>query len=732
LKKIKQYSSLLLNSTLNSYTSVFFSDNKLFALILIGVTFFNINAGLSGFIAVVFSNLLAYLMGYNEVTIRKGLYGFNSLLVGVGIGIMYIPGTAFFTLLIFSAMLTLFIAIAMEGIIGKYGLPYLSVPFLLAIWLILVATSRFQALTLSESGIYVLNELYSVGGEDFVDKYHQLNNLGIPLSFEIYFKSLGAIFFQYNMIAGMLIALGILIYSRISFTLSLLGFYTAYFFYMLIGVNINEMSYNYIGFNFILTAIAIGGFFIVPSKASYFWVIVITPLIAIVTSGSEKIFWIFQLSIYSLPFNVVVLLFLYVLKFRVRQTLRIEEVVYQQNSPEKNFYSQLNTKKRFKNTYYFPVSLPFWGEWTVMQGHDGGITHKGEWKYAWDFIIKDFHEKAFDNYGMQKKDYFCFEKAVIAPADGEIVEIINNIPDNEIGEVNVNDNWGNTLIIKHAPMLYSKLSHLRVDSLKVKKGDLVKRGDLVALCGNSGRSPEPHLHFQLQTLPQIDAKTIDFPISYYIKKKNDNFEFCQFEKPREGETVLNIEKNILLTEAYKFIPGRKFKFLVNDSESESEEEIEWTVEVDSYNNSYLLCSKTGSKAFFTNDGNIHYFRHFEGDKDSLLFFFFMASYKVMMGFYKKLVLDDQYPTHLVNNPFLLILQDFIAPFFMFVRSDYSLTYDYIDQGISASMIRLKSKATMKFAGFVRKTSDFTIELRNDTISKITIEQNDRKIEAVCV
>jgi len=142
-------------------------------------------------------------------------------------------------------------------------------------------------------------------------------------------------------------------------------------FYKFIGGDINMLSYNYIGFNFILTAIAIGGFFIVPSRSSYFWVILLTPLIAIVTSASTVVFWTFQLSIYSLPFNVIVLLFLYILKFRTRQTLQIEEVVIQQNSPERNLYSQRNNKKRFKNTFYFPVSLPFWGEWTISQGHDG-------------------------------------------------------------------------------------------------------------------------------------------------------------------------------------------------------------------------------------------------------------------------------------------------------------------------------------------------------------------------
>ncbi|NTW34182.1 MAG: peptidoglycan DD-metalloendopeptidase family protein, partial [Bacteroidetes bacterium] len=606
IEKIKNYILLFYRSTFNSYSSVYFSDNKLFACILVGVTFINPNAGLSGIIAVVVSNFLAYTMGYNEFTISRGYYGFNSLLVGLGLGITFTPCAAFFVLLIFSAMLTFFITIAMEGIIGKYGLPFLSVPFLLAIWLIFLATRHYTSLVISQSGVYVLNEIYSTGGMALLNDYHKLNSLNIPESLNIYLKSMGAIFFQYSIFAGMLIALGLLIYSRISFTLSFIGFYTAYYFYRFIGGDINELSYNYIGFNFILTAIALGGFFIVPSKSSYFWVIILTPLIALVTSGSTMVLWKLQLSIYSLPFNVIVLLFLYILKFRVRPTLRVEEVAFQQYSPERNLYSQQSSKKRFRNTFYFPVSLPFWGEWSVWQGHDGKETHKGEWKHAWDFVIKDFENKNYQGFGVQKKEFYCFEKPVLAPADGEVELVVNNIDDNEISDVNVNENWGNTIIIKHAPFLYSKISHIKKDSIKYKKGDNVKRGEIIAYCGNSGRSPEPHIHFQLQANQFIDAKTIDFPISYYILRNENAYEFKQFEKPKENDKISNIEKNILMSEAYKFIPGRKFKFAVNDSDNEEEEIVEWEVEVDYYNNSYIYCKNTKSKAYFANDGNIHY------------------------------------------------------------------------------------------------------------------------------
>ena len=107
----------------------------------------------------------------------------------------------------------------------------------------------------------------------------------------------------------------------------------------------------------------------------------------------------------------------------------------------------------------------------------------------------------------------------MAPADGIVQEIIDHIDDNEIGKNNTAQNWGNTIVIKHAEGLYTKLSHLKKNSFKTSKGAYVKRGDIVASCGNSGRSPEPHLHMQVQATPYIGSKTLNYPLAYFKTRK---------------------------------------------------------------------------------------------------------------------------------------------------------------------------------------------------------------------
>ncbi len=697
MQKLRSVFPSFLSSVVNSYTQIFFSNNRIFALILIVVTFFDVWAGLSGIIAVMVSNILAYLIGFNRANIKKGYYGFNSLLVGLGLGVYYQPGLQFFIILVFASLLTLLITLMVEGVVGKYGLPFLSLSFLLGTWGVSLAARQFTALHISERGIFMTNEMFLIGGQHMVNSYNWLTNLGIPDPVRLYFTSLGAIFFQYHLFAGILVAIGLLIYSRIAFILSLLGFFSAYAYYSFIGANIHELSYSYIGFNFILTSIAIGGFFIIPSRWSFLWVILLTPLISIILTSTQVIFSMFQLSVYSLPFNVIVLLFLYSLKFRERFFDKPELVSYQQYSPEINLYSHLNYRARFGKAIYFPFILPFWGDWKVSQGHKGKLTHQGDWKHAWDFEVADEKGQTYTGNGNAREDYLGYNKPVIAAADGYVEEIVDDVEENEIGKMDLEHNWGNTIIIRHADHLYSKLSHLKKGSFRVAKGDTVKKGHVLASCGNSGRSPVPHIHFQLQATPYIGSKTLDYPLSHYMRHNDGTFELRSWEIPSKCELVSNVSRNHSLEKAFHFIPGQKFLLVVNPGDK-NEYSLDWEVEISPVNTSCIYCSASNSRAWFSNDGDIHYFTHFDGDRSSVLFRFYLGAYKVMMGFYPGLLVTDVYPVYTFSNRLINLLQDFAAPFFLFSRSEFSLHYLHMEDELMQTGIRLRSVSSASIAG----------------------------------
>lgn len=714
---------------LNSYGQVFFSTQTWFAIILILVTFIDFYTGLYGLVAVVTANVTAYLLGLDREQIRQGYYGFNALLTGMGLGVYFQPGPLLFFIVVVAGILALFAAVALQGIIGKYGLPHLSLPFIITLWTLMLAGREFTTIGLNERGIYMLNDIYLLGGKPLLRIYEWWNSLAIPSVFRTYFLSLAAILFHYSILGGILMSIGLLLYSRIAFTLSLLGFFTAWLFYKIIGVQITETGYSYIGFNFILTAIAAGGFFIIPSRQSYLWVILLIPVVSLITISLAKALALFGLPVYSLPFNIVLLGFLYVLHFRVKPSPGLVNYFVQYNSPEKNFYAYTSYFERFGNQNIIPMHLPFHGEWVVTQAWDGALTHKGEWKYALDFEMTDDAGNTFRNGGDYPQDYYCYDKLVLAPADGTIEDVLDGIEDNIIGEKDLEHNWGNTIVIWHAEGLYSKLSHLKPASITVKPGERVKKGDVIARCGNSGNSPFPHLHFQLQATPFIGSKTLKYALNDLYIQRNEVKQLHMQAIPQLKDKVSNVVAHPSLRAAFFFVTGQKICWEVKDQPGQM---ITWLVSIDGYFNKLLVCEQSGAKAYFRVQEAIMYFTHFEGPRDSLLYQFFLSAHKISLGLEKKQVITDHIPVNKVFGSGALFLQDFLAPFYRFIRVDYTLHYPENINTALARDVMLEGSVIPRRGGKPIRTMQFRLVAGANGLQSFYFSDGKQVTEAVCV
>jgi urea transporter/murein DD-endopeptidase MepM/ murein hydrolase activator NlpD len=726
----------IVHSILNSYSQVFFSTSKTLAVFLLVISFFDFGAGIGGLTAVLIANGLAWGLGYNAYYLRSGFYGFNALLAGLGVGLFYQPSVEVYVLIAVTALTCFFLTVVFQGVLGKYGLPFLSVPFLFTIWIVALSSNSLSALNLSERGIFIYNELYSIGGKSFVNFYEFLEK-SIGSSFiRIYFHSLGAIFFQTHLLAGIIIAAGLLIYSRITFILSVLGFGIAFLFYRLVGIEFDSLGYTFIGFNYILTAIALGGYYLVPGRVSFGWVVLLLPAVVLITTSTRQLFLLFRISPYSLPFNVVVLSFLYALKLREKRPRKLIETPVQLGKPETNLYLYSRNIKRFPVVFPVSAALPFYGEWTVSQGHNGKHTHKGAWRHAWDFIVTDSQGQQFKNSGDFAEDYYCFDKAILAPADGTIAEVVNHIPDNAIGDINTKDNWGNTVIIKHYEHLYSKLSHLKFQSVEVKSGDSVNKGQVIGRCGNSGRSPYPHLHFQFQANPYVGSATIDYPFGHYLLKETAGYSLNSFDFPKENDILANPAKNEVLSRALRFIPGRRMKVILEVDSARTKwrklaGEYSWVAETDVYNTTYIRCDKHGETAYLYNKGDMHYFTNFTGKKYSPLFWFYISLFKVPMGFQVNSRITDSLPVHLLFSGILKYLQDFIAPLFIFLNADYQLFMQEEGDILSTDGIKLNAVITKKILGQKVNICQSAIGMNQSGEIEIVIETRHAKLKMIC-
>jgi urea transporter/murein DD-endopeptidase MepM/ murein hydrolase activator NlpD len=676
-------------AVLNSYSVVFFFNRKFLASVLLIITFFNFWAGLSGLISVLTVVLVADRMGFDKTILRQGVYSFNALLTGIGLGTFFEPGAVYFVVLLLAALFSLMLSVVMNGWLSKYGLPFLSIPFVISVWLILLPSVQFTNLGLTQRNIFWMNELYAIGGKPLLDFFQTIESLPLNKIVIVYLRSLSSIFFQDNLLAGILIALALLFSSRIAFLLSVTGFISAWLFAHFLGADMASFSFYNVGANYILVAIAIGGYFTIPSRYSFLWAVLLVPLTSLILLFMRRLPGTAGLPLFSLPFSVITIVFVYFLILRVKPGKLVLTPV-QHYSPEINLYTYINNSDRLSTSKYFPLHLPVWGEWTVSQGYSGKFTHKGDWSKAIDLVITD---ELLNTHGIASKqceNYYCYNKPVVAPADGYIVDIVDNIDDNEPGKVNTGQNWGNTVTIRHLNDLHTQLCHLRAGSFKVRKGDFVKRGNIIALCGNSGRSPEPHLHFQAQITPLHGAKTLEYPFAYYLQKLNGRMHLKSFSVPSEGDIISNLSTDQLLLSAFDFVPGSILKFKYTNGDS-VEKTASWEVFTDAWNSRYFYCSETHAVAYFINDGTMFYFTAFYGDQKSLLYYFYLTAYKVLLGYYPNIEITDSYPLHIIRkNRISLWIHDLISPFCMFIHAKYSIKPVWSDASVNPSKIRLLS------------------------------------------
>lgn len=718
LLSLPQYGQMLLNS----YGMVFFTRHRAFTLLLLCITFLDPWAGLAGLISVFTANFIALWLGLPRQNILNGDYGFNALIVGLGLGAFYSWSWSLLGLVLFGALLTLMITVMLQGWLTKYHLPFLSLPFVFSLWILVLATRSFDAIAPTERGLYYLNELYAVGDQWLVQLYQWFSQWAIPAFWEMYLRSLGAILFQFNILSGFLLAIGLFLFSRIAFSLSLIGFGTAFLFYHWIGADLTALSYNYIGFNFILSAIAIGGFYLIPSRSTYLWVIVLIPVLVLFTHALGTLMWYAQLGAYALPFNLVVIGFLYLLKWRERYDQPPLEVVHQQFSPERNLYAALSHAARFQDYRDIAIGLPVLGEWTITQAHDGEITHKEAWKEAWDFMLADGQGRYAKGHGTQPSDYFGYGKPVIAPAAGTVVAIDNSVPENAIGDTNLAQNWGNTIILQVGLQLYVQLSHLKKDSLQVEVGDTVTAGEIMAQVGNSGRSPEPHLHMQIQTTPYIGAATYRYPLAGYLAKQDRQWQYVDFDYPTKNLHLQKAQSLPELQKAFYIVPGQTFTW---EWEGKT---YEWVCETDMYNHLYLHCTTTDAKAWFVQQDTLFYGTHYQGKLHTLLHHFFLATYKVPLVSPKGLEVADTIALHLVTRHIQRWWHDLWAPLWPWLQAKYALSYQVNEEGLSPHQFTLSSAIQIG----KHHTHSYTLDIAEGKWETLTIHHRQKTTVASCV
>lgn len=164
------------------------------------------------------------------------------------------------------------------------------------------------------------------------------------------------------------------------------------------------------------------------------------------------------------------------------------------------------------------LKLPFNGEWLVYQGGRNAFLNpyatSDDQRFGLDFAYLK-NGRLFSGaggLGSKNTDYYCFGQPILAPADGTVTKAEAGYDDDPPGKPSGDPSDGNIIVISHGEGESSMMNHLKQNSLKVKRGDKVKAGEVIAECGNSGAGPVPHLHYQFERASGVPlpAQFVDY------------------------------------------------------------------------------------------------------------------------------------------------------------------------------------------------------------------------------
>jgi hypothetical protein len=130
-------------------------------------------------------------------------------------------------------------------------------------------------------------------------------------------------------------------------------------------------------------------------------------------------------------------------------------------------------------------------------------------RYATDWFLTDGKiYKWHKGDAHDKNSYYSYGQPVFAVGDGIIVAARDGMPDNYPGPVEdfrravsltFETALGNMFVLDLGGGQFAHYGHLQPGSLRVKPGDRVRSGDVLARIGVSGDPNVPHLHFEVTT-----------------------------------------------------------------------------------------------------------------------------------------------------------------------------------------------------------------------------------------
>ncbi len=460
------------------------------------VTAFEPVQAMVGLLAAISAWLAALFAGAQAA--ERPVAVFNGLLIGLLVAHGWEPGTAGVALAVLGGVWAGWLSVVLGRMSASLArLPVLSLPFSLVAMLTAAASGSLSTLQL---------HLYAAPAA------------WLNPAMDAFLGAFGGLYFNPDPVVGALVLGVLLVFSRYYLLLAALGFGAAALCMQMLDVAPEHLQgTGWIG-NAVLSALLVGGLFAVPSVSTAALATLAAVFAAWLSLCLARMLEFAHLLPYALPFVMAVWLVLYAAFNNVRLASLFHADT--PDFPERSHERACIARARTGHVGSVPLALPFCGEWTVSQGFSGEHTHRGVWRHALDFMVLRAG-KSFAGRGNRLEDFYCYGQPVLSPAYGQVWSVVGHVADNTPGTVNAVDNWGNYVVIRLADGKFVLVAHLRPGTLAVEPGAWLQPGDLLGECGNSGRSPQPHIHMHVQATAQVGSVTAPFHLSNVMVAQDD-------------------------------------------------------------------------------------------------------------------------------------------------------------------------------------------------------------------
>ena len=125
-----------------------------------------------------------------------------------------------------------------------------------------------------------------------------------------------------------------------------------------------------------------------------------------------------------------------------------------------------------------------------------------------------------------------------------------------------------------------------------------------------------------------------------------------------------------------------------------------------------------------------YFTSFYGDHNSLLYYFYLTAYKVLLGYYPNIEIEDLFPLHIIRkNKLSLWLHDIIAPFYQYLKAQYLSKPVWSDISVNPTRIQLSTQINISSFKARKAEGSGIILLAENKIKEFSFESFKTKIWA---